>query len=340
MNFFVLSDLLTISCVCINLGARVSDKRKIIIINHPRIYFYFRAVCVRGCVYSGYCQQTHSMLGITEVIENLYLSGLESRHAILSKGIRSVINISSECPVQDLGPSVEYEKVSILDVPTTSIHPYFDRLADRIHQNLQQGTKTLVHCYVGRSRSATIILGKCLPLRQRRLVTSFDVAAKLVNNMRTVASHDFYFSVSHETQTNAVARGIPLFTFSSAYRWSKFRIYQAGSRPQPFATTFFIVSSLVDRLRKSDLRVQHRVLCEHIVRCRPRYLPVNIHTGSASTAGRNENHPHPDNNGHAQHSGQTAVVISANLELLADTLHICLLIVTIADPPTTARFLR
>lgn len=102
------------------------------------------------------------MLGITEVIDNLYISGLESRQAILNKGIRCVINISSECPTQDLGPTIEYEKVSILDLPTTSIQPYFDRLTDRIHQNLQQGKKTLVHCYVGRSRSATIILGRSI----------------------------------------------------------------------------------------------------------------------------------------------------------------------------------
>jgi hypothetical protein len=99
------------------------------------------------------------MLGITEVIDNLYISGLESYTSILIKGIRSVINISSECPVQDLGPTVNYEKISIPDLPTTSIHPYFDRLTDRIDQNLQLGIKTLVHCYVGRSRSATIILG-------------------------------------------------------------------------------------------------------------------------------------------------------------------------------------
>jgi protein-tyrosine phosphatase len=100
------------------------------------------------------------MLGITEVIENLYISGRESRQAIVAKGIRYVINMSSECPVQDLGPNIQYEKISILDLPTTSIQPYFDRLADRIHQNLQQGKKTLVHCYVGRSRSAAIILGR------------------------------------------------------------------------------------------------------------------------------------------------------------------------------------
>ncbi|CAF0816036.1 unnamed protein product [Adineta ricciae] len=113
------------------------------------------------------------MLGITEVIENLYISGLESRQAILNKGIRCVINISSECPVQDLGPSVEYEKVSIHDVPTTSIHPHFDRLTDRIHQNLQQGKKTLVHCYVGRSRSATIILAYLMKYKQMPLRDAF-----------------------------------------------------------------------------------------------------------------------------------------------------------------------
>jgi len=99
------------------------------------------------------------MLGITEVIENLYISGLESSTAILNKGIRSVINISSECPIQDLGRTIDYERIPIPDLPTTSIQPYFDRLADRIEQNLQQGKKTLVHCYVGRSRSASIILG-------------------------------------------------------------------------------------------------------------------------------------------------------------------------------------
>lgn len=100
------------------------------------------------------------MSGITEVIEDLYISGLESPTAIIHKGIRSVINVTSECPIQNLGPSVDYEKVNVADVPTAAIHVYFERLTDRIHRNLQQGIKTLVHCYVGRSRSATIILGQ------------------------------------------------------------------------------------------------------------------------------------------------------------------------------------
>jgi len=99
------------------------------------------------------------MVGISEVIDNLYISGLESNAAILNKGIRSVINISSECPIQNLGTHVDYEKIPISDMPSTSIQIYFDRLADRIERNLQQGIKTLVHCYVGRSRSASIILG-------------------------------------------------------------------------------------------------------------------------------------------------------------------------------------
>lgn len=99
------------------------------------------------------------MFGITEVIDNLYISGLESQRAILNKGIHCVINISSECPIQNLGSSIDYEKIPIPDLPTTSIQPYFDRLADRIERNLRRDKKVLVHCYVGRSRSASIILG-------------------------------------------------------------------------------------------------------------------------------------------------------------------------------------
>lgn len=122
------------------------------------------------------------MMGITEVIENLYISGLESPTTILNRGIRSVINISSECPVQQLGPTVDYEKISIQDSPNASIQVYFDRLTNRIEQNLQQGKKTLVHCYVGRSRSATIILGNetfsLLP--RRRLPISFSPSAYLM----------------------------------------------------------------------------------------------------------------------------------------------------------------
>lgn len=113
------------------------------------------------------------MSGITEVIDNLYISGLESPTAILNKGIRAVINISSECPLQNLGPNVDYEKIAIPDVPTASIHVYFDRLTDRIERNLQQGIKTLVHCYVGRSRSASIILAYLMRYQNMSLREAF-----------------------------------------------------------------------------------------------------------------------------------------------------------------------
>jgi protein-tyrosine phosphatase len=133
------------------------------------------------------------MLGITEVIDDLYISGLESHTSILTKGIRSVINISSECPVQDLGPTVDYQKISIPDLPTTSIQPYFDRLADRIDRNLQQGIKTLVHCYVGRSRSATIILGLFLYSREDCRNFVFFILAYLMKHKQMSLREAFYY---------------------------------------------------------------------------------------------------------------------------------------------------
>jgi hypothetical protein len=71
---------------------------------------------------------------------------------------------------------VDYEKIHIPDLPTTSIQIYFDRLADRIEENLQQGKKTLVHCYVGRSRSASIILGEFEVIRYSIYSSSSSLA--------------------------------------------------------------------------------------------------------------------------------------------------------------------
>lgn len=150
------------------------------------------------------------MLGITEVIENLYISGLETRQAILNKGIRCVLNVSSECPVQDLGANVDYEKISLLDLPSTSIQPYFDRLTDRIHQNLQNGKKTLVHCYVGRSRSASIILGR--KTKRSKFLESYRM-------------FDLFFSLFNEIQTDAITRCLSLSSITSTHCWTKFWFY-------------------------------------------------------------------------------------------------------------------
>ncbi|CAF0862119.1 unnamed protein product [Didymodactylos carnosus] len=115
----------------------------------------------------------HSKPHYETTYHNLCISGLESRQAIISKGIKYVINISQECPAQDLGPAVEYEKVPILDLPAVSIHHYFDRLTERIHKNISQGKKTLIHCYVGRSRSATIVLAYLMRYKQMSLKEAF-----------------------------------------------------------------------------------------------------------------------------------------------------------------------
>lgn len=149
------------------------------------------------------------MLGISEVVENLYISGLETPNAILNKGIRSVINISSECPKLELGPAVDYEKIHIADLPGASIQIYFDRLADRIDDNLQQGKKTLVHCYVGRSRSASIILGT-------------------LTHHHSNHSSIFLSSLSDEISTDVSTRSLLLPTITSTNHWTEFWFHQTS----------------------------------------------------------------------------------------------------------------
>lgn len=161
------------------------------------------------------------MLGISEVVENLYISGLETPNAILNKGIRSVINISSECPKLELGPAVDYEKVHIDDVPGASIQIHFNRLADRIEDNLQQGKKTLVHCYVGRSRSASIILGN-------------------INDHHSEHSSSSS-SLSDETSTNVSTRSFLSPTSTSTNHWTEFWFHQTSKKHIPLKTCQYIL---------------------------------------------------------------------------------------------------
>ncbi|CAF1356456.1 unnamed protein product [Adineta steineri] len=168
------------------------------------------------------------MLGITEVIDNLYISGLESRQAILNKGIRCVFNISSECPIQDLGPSVEYEKVSIQDLPTTSIQPYFDRITDRIHQNIQQGKKNSCSLLSYLMKYQQMSLREAFYyLRSRRHIIgpNFGFIKQLISYERSLTG---YTTVSFVNTSFGAVPDIYLTTSASSSR---------PRRPMPSTTT-------------------------------------------------------------------------------------------------------
>ncbi|CAK9296580.1 unnamed protein product [Gordionus sp. m RMFG-2023] len=128
---------------------------------------------------------------ISEVNPHLYLSGASAvnEYKIRAKGITLVINVTIDFPNLKI-PGVESMAIRLDDSPTAQLYPYFDTIADKIRDASRNnnymnsnsssiintgtgGGKTLVHCMVGASRSATLVLAYLMKHRKMSLAQAY-----------------------------------------------------------------------------------------------------------------------------------------------------------------------
>ncbi|XP_038846734.1 dual specificity protein phosphatase 13-like [Salvelinus namaycush] len=101
-----------------------------------------------------------------EVWPNLYLGDMymsHNKYELWRLGITHVLNAAHGkmcCKGSDdyYGTTVSYYGVPANDLPTFDLSPFFYPAAQYIHQALKSGGKVLVHCAVGVSRSAALVL--------------------------------------------------------------------------------------------------------------------------------------------------------------------------------------
>ncbi|KAL7384264.1 hypothetical protein ABVT39_027062 [Epinephelus coioides] len=101
-----------------------------------------------------------------EVWPNLYLGDMFMSHdklGLWQLGVTHVLNASHGklcCKGSDdfYGTTVKYYGVPANDLPTFDLSPFFYPAAEFIHQALTSGGKVFVHCAVGVSRSAALVL--------------------------------------------------------------------------------------------------------------------------------------------------------------------------------------
>ncbi|XP_071377441.1 dual specificity protein phosphatase 13A-like [Centroberyx affinis] len=101
-----------------------------------------------------------------EVWPNLYLGDMYMSHdkfGLWQLGVTHVVNAAHGkmcCKGSDdfYGTTVTYNGVPANDLPTFDLSPFFYPAAQFIHQALMSAGKVLVHCAVGVSRSAALVL--------------------------------------------------------------------------------------------------------------------------------------------------------------------------------------
>ena len=108
----------------------------------------------------------------TPIIDNILLGNAynaRNYYELNEDNIGLIVNCSKNIP-NYFEDYFEYSRVSVKDKNGEDILPYLDSAADTIHKfiNLNPDKKILVHCYMGSSRSATVLIAYLIKYKKYR----------------------------------------------------------------------------------------------------------------------------------------------------------------------------
>ncbi|KAG6599622.1 Dual specificity protein phosphatase 1 [Phytophthora cinnamomi] len=95
--------------------------------------------------------------------------------ALKREGITHILCVSPTLPLQ-FPEEFAYLRLEVADLPSVHISDFFDEALGFVDVALETGGKVLVHCFMGRSRSATIVLAYLIA---REALTLSDALNKL-----------------------------------------------------------------------------------------------------------------------------------------------------------------
>ncbi|XP_006016347.1 dual specificity phosphatase DUPD1 [Alligator sinensis] len=125
---------------------------------------------------------------VNEVWPNLYIGDEKTaldRYSLEKAGFTHILNAAHGRWNVDTGPeyyrdmAIEYHGVEADDLPSFNLSPFFYSAAEFINNALQDETnKILVHCAMGRSRSAALVLAYLMIYKNMTVVNAIEQVVK------------------------------------------------------------------------------------------------------------------------------------------------------------------
>lgn len=131
---------------------------------------------------------------ISKITDNIYLTsyrGASNFEEVKRLGIETIVTALEYNPFENSNEDLKFQYYYIEDEDNFNIKQFFDSFYELACENKRQNKKILIHCYSGRSRSATLVLSYMIREKfekSKKVFLKYDLDRflKIIKNKRSV----------------------------------------------------------------------------------------------------------------------------------------------------------
>ena len=147
-------------------------------------YVYVERMRKKPLSESIYDHVSAPFIHVTEIDDKIYLGNAYNAadyYYLKSKGITGIVNASKEISnyFEDYDKDIQYFKLEdVKDINNSSISKYFDPFLEFIVNTTKNNGRVLIHCFMGSSRSAILVVLYLIKYKNFKLEDSINYITK------------------------------------------------------------------------------------------------------------------------------------------------------------------